>query len=221
MAVAAVVVALPMRASAGDVAPGAPTTTTAPPAAANGTSATTSTTAATTSTTSPPITTTTTTTTAPPPTTVPAPAPDSLESRRAAALALLDYPWEATGYSIVFAPAKQGYLGLTVRDTRTITVHVRDGQTPTQLAHVVAHELGHAVDHAFLDDAERARYREIRGVGSNGWYPCDACTDSSSIAGDFAEVFEAWLLGPSDFGSRMGPPPTAEQLAALTPLFLP
>ena len=52
------------------------------------------------------------------------------------------------------------------------------------------------------------------------WFGCDECSDYATPAGDFAEVFEYWLLGPGDFRSQMGPPPSSEQLELLSHLFV-
>jgi hypothetical protein len=148
-----------------------------------------------------------------------APAP-TLAQRGAEALALIHYPWEQTGYSIVFSGARPGMLGLTSNVTHTITIYVRDTQSSSAIARIIAHELGHAVDLRFTTDAERDRYRAIRGLGSVAWYPdCLQCSDYGYPAGDFAEVFASWLLGPGRFASLIGAPPTAGELAQLSPIF--
>lgn len=153
----------------------------------------------------------TTATTAPPP---------SIESRGQAALALITYPWARTGFSVVFTGPRDGMLGLTSTSTRTITIYVRDGESTAEIARTLAHEIGHAVDIAFNAPSDRAAYRVIRGLGSESWYPdCNACSDYAWPAGDWAETFAWWLLGPGTFESTIAGPPTAAQLAALTPLF--
>lgn len=162
------------------------------------------------------------TTVAPTTTTTTMPDLSTPQGRGAAALAMIDYPIGATGFSVVFEPARDGYLGLTVRDTRTIHVYVRDHHTPHDLARITAHELGHAVDHAFLTWEQRVEYGRMRGVeGIFYWYPCDGCRDAGSLAGDFAEVFELWLLGPGDFGSEIAPPPDPARLRDLERFFRP
>lgn len=60
----------------------------------------------------------------------------------------------------------------------------------------------------------------MRGLSpSSSWWPCNRCTDFSSPAGDFAEVFATWLVGPADFRGHLKGPPSARELQALTPLF--
>lgn len=159
-------------------------------------------------------------TTAPPP--APAPAASATAAEKgAAALASIAYPWPRTGFAIEFHPGRSGFLGLLNSTTKTISIYVRDDESTSKVARVIAHELGHAVDLTFLTDAEQAQYRQIRGLDRRGWYTCNGCTDFSSPAGDFAEVFTWWLLGPGSFNSVLGPPPDAAQLAQLAPLFQP
>ena len=170
----------------------------------------------------------TTTTGAPPPPTGPAPSgppvaaaaapPTTIAERGAAALALIRYPWEATGYGIVFAGPREGYLGLTSSGTMTITIHIRPGQSIEDIARVLGHEIGHALDLTSTTDQERAHFRAVRGLDERAWYPCSACSDYESPAGDFAEVFTWWVLGPGRFRSTRAPAPADVQLAALDPV---
>ncbi|HVM10261.1 MAG TPA: hypothetical protein VM345_17485 [Acidimicrobiales bacterium] len=147
----------------------------------------------------------------------PAPSP---EERGREAMAFISYPVDRVGYRISFVGPRNGYLGLTSTTAKTITIYVRPTQTTLEIAKIVAHELGHAVDVEFTDDGERALYRQIRGIDGRSWYPtCSGCTDYSSVAGDFAEVFARWLLGDVSFVSTVTAAPTAAQLAALGPIF--
>lgn len=148
-------------------------------------------------------------------------APES-NSRFRTAVDLVDYPWEQTGYTIRFAGPVPGRLGLTQRASKTITIYARAGQSSAELARIVAHEVGHAVDIEHLTPAERDRYRQVRGIPADvAWYPCDSCRDEATVAGDFAEVFAWWLFGPGVFASDVAPPPTPAQLEALASLFAP
>ena len=150
------------------------------------------------------------------------PAAATPEQRGRAALASLRYDWRRLGYEVRFRPYRGGQLGLADGAARVITVFVRPGQSELSLRATVAHELGHALDFEHGTEQRRRTYREVRGLGSaSSWYPCQRCDDLASPAGDFAEVFAAWLVGNGDFRSRLGPPPTAAQLRRLTPLFHP
>ncbi|MBV9936217.1 MAG: hypothetical protein JO367_18120, partial [Actinobacteria bacterium] len=149
-------------------------------------------------------------------------APGSPEEVGQAALARLTYPWAATGYTIVFEGPRAGLFGLTKADERRIEIYVRPGENPDLLAHVVAHEIGHAVDKTFGTPARRGEWLTIRGLSpSSGWFTCNRCTDFDTPAGDFAETFAQWQLGLNDFRSRVAPMPDAAMMARLVPLFAP
>lgn len=138
------------------------------------------------------------------------------------ALALIDYPWRTTTFDIVFLPAKPGYRALLIARSRRIEVYVRPADSVRELAYVIAHEIGHAVDLAFNGAARRAAYLEARGLaGDTEWFPCRRCEDLASGAGDFAEVFALWVLGPGQFSSRLAPAPGAGELEQLSAFFWP
>ena len=162
-------------------------------------------------------------TTAKPRVVVAATPPLFVEQRGQQALALLNYPWERLGYRIEFQGPRTGLLGVTDSSTKLITVFVRDRHTVAQIARTLAHELGHALDFSQTTVYEAKQYLAIRGLPFDiaDWYPCNACTDFSSPAGDFAETFASYLLGPGDFRSEIGPAPSADQLAALGAIFSP
>jgi hypothetical protein len=144
----------------------------------------------------------------------------TVEQRGAAALALIKYPWERTGYSIGFTGPNNGLLGLTDPNRKQITIYIRPTQSTSDIARVLGHEIGHSVDFTMTSDAERADYRRIRGLDDRPWYPgCSGCSDYASPVGDWAETFAYWLLGDGSFASALAPKPTAAQLTALTPLF--
>jgi hypothetical protein len=157
--------------------------------------------------------------TAPKPTTTTT-APGTVESRGAAALALIDYPWQRTGYSIVFAGANDNLLGLTEPSRKQITIYLRPTQSSSDVTHILGHEIAHAVDFTMTSDAERAEYRRIRGLDDRPWYPtCGICPDYAFPVGDWAETFAYWLLGNGSFNSQLAGKPTPAQLAALKPIF--
>ena len=166
-----------------------------------------------------------TTTTTPPPAAPSAAAPDTapgFEQRLgAAALARISYPWARLGYSITFLGPRSGLLGGTLPGTHSILLFVRPGEDVSLLAHVIAHEIGHAVDKTYNTGARRQRWLELRGVSvSTPWFTCDRCADFTTGAGDFAETFAVWQVGPPDH-SRVAPAPPPAQLAPLVWLFEP
>lgn len=166
------------------------------------------------------------TTTAPAPAPVPVPtvhattAAATIEQRGAAALALVPFPVERTGYELIFEDHRDGYLGLTSTVDKTITIYIRSSQSTREIAKVIAHEVGHAVDVEFTTEAERLLYRQVRGIDGRSWYPdCSGCTDYDSPAGDFAETFAAAMVGDVSFLSTVADEPTALQLQALASIF--
>ncbi len=142
------------------------------------------------------------------------------ESRGQAALALISYPWQELlpEWTIEFLPETRGLYGLTLVSDKHIEVYVRDNQDLGLLAHVIAHELGHAVDVTMNNGSDRRRWEDSRGIDSEPWWPGNGDTDFSTGAGDFAEAFAAWQVGDHSFRSTLGNPPTIEQEALLAEL---
>lgn len=137
------------------------------------------------------------------------------------ALGLIDYPWDTLGWTIEFKPGRSGFLGLAIGPEQRVEIYVRDTHGVIDVAHTLAHELGHAVDLTYGIDYRRSEYRRMRGLNADAdWFGCDACTDYATPAGDFAEVFEYWLLGGGDFRSQLAGPPSAEQLEEIATLFV-
>ena len=54
---------------------------------------------------------------------------------------------------------------------RRIEIFVRAGDTAWDVARVVAHEFGHAVDLRRNSSTDRERWREQRGLGDVQWWP--------------------------------------------------
>lgn len=142
--------------------------------------------------------------------------------RGLATLGTLDYPWQELGWTILFLGPRAGLQGMTYPHEQRIELYVRPGQSADDLAVVVAHELGHAVDVTFNDSTRRERWRDLRALPDDmPWFGCDGCTDYATPAGDFAEVFAWWLTEGRDYRSELGPPPDGEELEQLLPLFWP
>lgn len=147
--------------------------------------------------------------------------PDSIDVA-ARALGLISFDWRngLPGWELRFLDGRSGYRGLTYPEASVIEVFVRPGDTAEGLAHVVAHELGHAVDVSRLSDADRAEWAAARGYGSQApWWVASGGSDFASGAGDFAESFAFWqAAGGQWFGDLAGPPNPAQVglLARLT-----
>ena len=149
-------------------------------------------------------------------------APSYPVRRGEAALAALDWPWRELVFDVRFEAHRGRFLGLTDASTRTITVYVKRGQSEGDLRTTIAHELGHALDAVTGTQEMRRGYRAVRGIDPDvPWYPCDRCEDLRSPAGDFAETFARWLVGPAYARRTLVPPPDAEQLEALDYFFRP
>lgn len=141
-------------------------------------------------------------------------------ARGRAALGRLGYDWRRLGYSLRFLPYAGGRLGTANSKKREITIYVGRYQSELSLRTTLAHELGHALDFGHGTAQRRDAYREIRGLSrSSPWFPCNRCDDLSSPAGDFAESFAVWLVGPGEFRGRLRPAPDARQLRELRELF--
>ena len=148
--------------------------------------------------------------TAPAPAPAPAPTPATPQAMGAAALELIDYPWERLGYSLSFEGPQDGLLGKTTCATKSVYVYVRPSQTVRQVAFVTAFELGHAIDCGTMTDARRAEWAAIRGFAPGWtWFPSCLCTEDSFGSGDISMVFADWLVPDGGYGWRSnlaGPP---------------
>jgi len=145
----------------------------------------------------------------------------SEDRRGQAALNRISYPWEdkLKGWTIDFVPGRQGYLGLTYVTEKRIVIYVRNSQSADSLAHVVAHEFGHAVDVTFNDGADRRRWQKARGIERSDWWPtASGASDFTSGAGDFAESFADWQISSGQFNARLAGRPNASQLALMAEL---
>lgn len=137
-------------------------------------------------------------------------------------LARIGYPYRGLAFSIHFRPARAGHLGFTSYAARRIEIYVRpcSRESDVVLTHTIAHEIGHAVDYTLGDPGRRARWQQARGIAtSTPWYGCSTCPDYHTPAGDFAETFAYWQVGPADYRSTMARPPTPAQLRTLGSFF--
>jgi hypothetical protein len=150
-------------------------------------------------------------------------APLAHVARGLAVLNGLSYPWPRLGFPILFLPGRRGMLGTTFVEERRIEIYVRPEEGPAELAHVIAHEIGHAVDLTYGTQARRDEWMRLRGLDpTSGWWGCPGCADYATPSGDFAEVFSSWVNGSwSEFRSRLAGPPAPADLQALSVFFWP
>jgi hypothetical protein len=157
---------------------------------------------------------------APIPSTPPTPPPPPPPPIGAAALSQISYPWQQLGYQIVFLGPRPDLMGQTIFDQHRIEIYLRDGESKLMVAHVIAHEIGHAADVAYNTPERRKQWLHLRGAStSQPWFGCEGCDDFSSPAGDYAETFSFWQVGPDADYSQLAPPPSPDQLRQLVPLF--
>lgn len=132
------------------------------------------------------------------------------------ALQQISFDWRSRlpGWTIEFLGPRTGLRGLTFPAQRRIEVYIRPGSSVSD-AHVIAHELGHALDVTRLTNAERVQWRNVRGISdSTPWFPQEGVSDFASGAGDFAEAFAVSQLGTGS-NSHLGGGPTSAQRNAL------
>jgi hypothetical protein len=154
--------------------------------------------------------------TATPPVDIPKPA----QVREKAALALIPFPWRQLQYDIVFMAPRHGIRGMTIPDEHRIEIYARPGDDARLLAYDIAHELGHAIDMTFNTAPARKRWMKVRGIDpATPWFGCSECSDFNTPAGDFAETFALFLLGPGHFSGLIAPPPAVAQIPALASFF--
>ncbi|MCP3854705.1 MAG: hypothetical protein GY698_08230 [Actinomycetia bacterium] len=165
-------------------------------------------------------TTTTTTTRATTTTVLVADTPTTPTDTAAAALAQITYPWELLlpEWRIEFHEGRDGVLGYTWSTEQRIEIFVRDGQTVEFLSHVIAHELGHAVDIELNSPDDRRDWQASRGISGLAWWAESGMSDFATGAGDWAESFAAWQVGDRHFRSQLAGVPSAEQVTLMAEL---
>ena len=109
---------------------------------------------------------------------------------------------------------------MTLPAQRRIEVYARPEDDLDLLAFDIAHELGHVIDLTHNTAKSRKEWLEFRGISpTTKWFGCNRCSDYKTPAGDFAESFALFMLGPKYFRGRIASPPAAEQIQALARFF--
>ena len=122
------------------------------------------------------------------------------------ALALIDLDLEQAfpGWTVEFHGAVDGFRGLTFAHEQRIEVYVQPTDSAEFLASIVAHELGHAFDLTYLDDATRIEWMDARGITTQ-WWVGDRVADFGAGQGDFAEAFANHFTGDPVHHDSHGP----------------
>jgi hypothetical protein len=134
----------------------------------------------------------------------------------------LGYPVASLFFTVQFLPAHAGYTGLTDPGARRIQLFIRScaQQSDALLLVTYAHEVGHAIDLAHLDQRRHVDWLTARGHAGAQWFGCGGCSDFGTGAGDFAETFAYFRThNAAAFASTLAALPTPSQLHVLAPMF--
>lgn len=158
----------------------------------------------------------------------PTPAPETAPPTTAASvpldqrvLAAISFPWQEylPGWRIEFVGPRNGYRGLTFTNDKVIQIYQRSDFSFDDYVHVLAHEIGHAIDVTYLDDSARAAWISIRGINANApWWVSEGGRDFASGAGDWAESFAWWQTQKGGFFSELAGKPSVEQINSMANL---
>lgn len=105
-----------------------------------------------------------------------------------------DIAGELPGWSIDYRADHDIYAGLTNSVHHRIVVHVAPEQSPREVAEVLMHEVGHAIDLDRMDDTMRQEWLSMRGI-DGPWWADSGAEDFHVGAGDFAEAVSALTTG--------------------------
>ena len=144
----------------------------------------------------------------------------SPEDTGAEALATIPFDWQQLlpGWTVEFDGYHEELLGGTSWREQHITLWIRPEQSLGQIRHVLAHEIGHALDVTYFDEPLRTRWMTQRGFPTgDAWWPESGENDYASPAGDLAETIATWVNG-TEYWAGTGDRPTDADIALLREL---
>ncbi len=118
----------------------------------------------------------------------------------AQAESMISYDWQSLlpDWTVKYEDDSAGYKGMTHLPTKSITIYIDRGASAEDVAGVLAHEIGHALDVTYMEDDDRIKWLEARDMPMV-WWAGDGLNDFSVGAGDFAEAVAAsWVDSPSN-----------------------
>lgn len=130
--------------------------------------------------------------------------------RVAKARALLQHRDALPDVTLITAGPRQGLLGASDAQARTLTLYVRScSEEPTlQLAVVWGYEAGQFIKTEVWDSATRSRWNQLRG---------SSFTSSAQFKQDAASVYAFWQTGSTQYWQSPIAPPSFSKLSQLVP----
>ena len=116
---------------------------------------------------------------------------------------LITVPWRtiAPGWKVEFLDSRHNLCAETFPHERRISIYVNVNQTLEEIAFVLAHEIGHVVDHILpIHDEQgysrRRAWQKMRHITDlTTWWGRPDEPDFGVGSGDFAECFAVWVIG--------------------------
>lgn len=137
---------------------------------------------------------------------------------------LVDYPTLFPEWTVEIGGLLSGTGGTTDEEHRVVTIYRNRGRSVPEFVRTIIHELGHVADFEWLDDDQRAVYRELRGIpAATPWRDEEATRLDDwgrQPSEDFAEVL-AMIWSEGQYVPRteqLAPTPDTATLAAVAEL---